>query len=61
MLCLSVQFVNLSKDLTLHDLQTVSVPYDVIRAQIVKAYGDGSGRFSEGQLAVQDDEQKEDE
>jgi len=31
-------FVTLSKDLTLQDLQTTSIPYDVIRSQIVKIY-----------------------
>jgi len=53
-------FVSLSKDLTLHDLQTVSIPYDVIRAQIVKIYGDASGMNTDDPM-LEADEVKQDE
>jgi len=54
-------FVSLSKDLTLHDLQTVSIPYDVIRAQIVKIYGDASGMKTDDPLGIQDDDVKQED
>lgn len=44
-----------SKDLTHMDLESFSVPYDVIRAQIVKTLGDESGTFSEYKQVVDDD------
>ncbi len=53
--------MKLSRDLTEHDLQTVSIPYDILRAQMVKAYGDASGLFSEAQLALQGDDEKAEE
>merc|ERR1712154_70084 len=43
------------KDLTHMDLESFSVPYDVIRAQIVKTLGDESGLFSEYQMEIDDD------
>ncbi|ETO15217.1 hypothetical protein RFI_22147 [Reticulomyxa filosa] len=54
-------FVSLSKDLTLHDLQAVSIPYDVIRAQIVKIYGDASGMKTDDPLNTQEDDIKQEE
>merc|ERR1712045_502511 len=44
-----------AKDLTHMDLESFSVPYDVIRAQIVKTLGDESGTFSEYKQVVDDD------
>lgn len=41
-------FIEICHDLTPMDLQSFSVPYDVVRAQLVKIYGDASG------YAVQD-------
>ena len=43
------------KDLTHMDLESFSVPYDVIRAQIVKTLGDESGTFSEYKQVVDDE------
>jgi len=44
-----------SKDLTHMDLESFSVPYDVIRAQIVKTMGDESGTFTDYKQVVDDD------
>ena len=46
------------KDLTHMDLQSFSVPYDVIRAQIVKTLGDESGLFSDYTFIIDDDTTK---
>jgi len=43
-----------SKDLTHMDLESFSVPYDVIRAQIVKTMGDESGTFTDYIQVVDD-------
>jgi len=42
------------KDLTHMDLESFSVPYDVIRAQIVKTLGDESGMFTDYTQVVDD-------
>ena len=44
-----------SKDLTHMDLESFSVPYDVIRAQIVKTMGDESGTFTDYRQVVDDE------
>lgn len=44
------------KDLTHMDLESFSVPYDVIRAQIVKTLGDESGLFSDYNIVIDDDD-----
>jgi chorismate mutase len=54
-------FVRNALDLTAHDLQTVSIPFDVIRAQMVRIYGDASGHFSEAQLADMQEDMKDDD
>ena len=43
-----------NKDLTHMDLQSFSVPYDVIRAQIVKTLGDESGMFTDYNIIADD-------
>jgi len=52
-------FISLSKDLTLQDLQTMSIPYDVIRSQIVKIYGDASGMRTDDPLGDAAEEKQE--
>jgi len=44
-----------NKDLTHMDLESFSVPYDVIRAQIVKNLGDESGMYNDYQMMVEED------
>jgi len=53
-------FIEIAHDLKPNDLQNCSVPYDVIRAQLVKTYGDASGFYTETQLQSQPDEDVKD-
>merc|ERR1712048_76794 len=45
-----------NKDLTHMDLESFSVPYDVIRAQIVKTLGDESDFFSDYNFVIDEDD-----
>eukprot|EP01083_Nonionella_stella_P012642 35803_1 len=45
-----------NKDLTAMDLESFSVPYDVIRANIVKTLGDESGLFSDYNMVIDEDD-----
>jgi len=53
-------FIEIAHDLKPNDLQNCSVPYDVIRAQLVKTYGDASGFYTETQLQAQPEDDVKD-